>query len=109
MEEKKKTQTKTTDQYTLDRICRFVAAPDKLNFEDMTYVWLNSFELHLAETSKVNSISIHIRNIRAVFNDALNTETISCYLFRRFKIKQEATAKKGIDSRGTCNSKRLPL
>lgn len=96
MEEKKNPQTKATYQYTLDRICRFVAAPDKLNFEDMTYVWLNSFELHLAETSKVNSISIHMRNIRAVFNDALNTETISCYPFRRFKIKQEATAKRAL-------------
>ncbi|MFK2258284.1 phage integrase SAM-like domain-containing protein [Bacteroides fragilis] len=96
VEGKKNPQTKAVYQYTLDRICRFVDVPDKFRFEDVTYAWLKSFEIHLSETSKVNSISIHMRNIRAVFNDALNTETISCYPFRRFKIKQEATAKRAL-------------
>ena len=38
-----------------------------------------------------NSRSIHMRNLRAVFNYAIDNEITDNYPFRRFKIKSEVT------------------
>lgn len=43
-----------------------------------------------------NGRYIHYRNIRAVFNDALDDEIITCYPFRRFKIKPVSTRKRSL-------------
>lgn len=43
---------------------------------------------------KVNSIGIHLRNIRAVFNYAIDDDITKCYPFRKFKIKKEDTRKR---------------
>ncbi|WP_106831244.1 site-specific integrase [Parabacteroides pacaensis] len=95
-EEKKNPRTKEGYMYTLNKVIEFCDEPDKLTFENLSYTWLKDFEFYLSETSAINSISIHMRNIRAVFNDALNSEIISCYPFRKYKIKSEATAKRSL-------------
>ncbi|MCH5233582.1 MAG: recombinase, partial [Muribaculaceae bacterium] len=38
----------------------------------------------------------HFRNIRAVFNDALDDEVISCYPFRKFKLRYDETPKRAL-------------
>lgn len=94
--EKKNARTKENYLYTLSKIIAFCDDPESLTFEDITYTWLKDFDFYLSETSAVNSISIHMRNLRAVFNDALNSEIITCYPFRKYKIRNEATAKRSL-------------
>ncbi len=68
-----------------------------LTFEDMTVAWLRDFDTWLARTSpSKNARNIHFRNIRAVFNDALTDEVISCYPFRKFKVTPARTRKRAL-------------
>lgn len=69
----------------------------KVKFEDIKVSWLEDFQDFLAETNTANSIAIHLRNIRAVVNYAIDNEVTTYYAFRRFKIKTEATRKRNFD------------
>ncbi|MDO5760967.1 MAG: phage integrase SAM-like domain-containing protein, partial [Bacteroidota bacterium] len=60
---------------------------------------LCDLELKLKQDNlSINTISIILRNMRAVFNFAITNEIISsdCYPFRRYKIKQEETRKRAL-------------
>ena len=91
---------KTTRTYyiykaTWNHIVRFVPEIEKLKFTDIDKTWLINFDKHLAQTSPAkNARNIHFRNIRAVFNDAIDEEITTHYPFRKFKIKNEATRKR---------------
>lgn len=66
-------------------------------FEDITKDWLNAFDSFLMKSSpSVNGRSIHFRNIRAVFRDAMDNEITMFYPFRVFKIKSEQTQKRSL-------------
>lgn len=70
---------------------------DTITFEEMNVSWLRSFDAWLSETEKsANARSIHLRNIRTIFNAALDDELITVYPFRRFKIAQQETEKRSI-------------
>lgn len=58
--------------------------------------WLRDFEKHCARTMRTNSIAIHMRNIRAVFNWCIMEEKTENYPFKRFKIRHEKTAKRSL-------------
>lgn len=91
--------SKRTFDHTLNRITAYVgeAALKKLKFEDMTVDWLTGFDVFMARTApSKNSRNIHFRNIRTVFNDAIEDNITSFYPFRRFKIKGEVTAKRDL-------------
>lgn len=63
----------------------------------MTVDWLTGFDVFMARTApSKNSRNIHFRNIRTVFNDAIEDSITSFYPFRRFKIKGEVTAKRDL-------------
>lgn len=64
--------------------------------ETINRKWLERFETWMAETMKVNAYAIHLRNIRAVFNYAIDEEYTTAYPFRKFKIKKEATRKRSL-------------
>lgn len=49
-----------------------------------------------AERMKPGSINIHFRNIRIVFNEAIEDGITNFYPFRRFRIKNEVTAKRDL-------------
>ncbi len=71
----------------------------KLRFEDITVAWLKNFETKLRRDGlAVNSIARHLRDIRAVYNDAIDYDvaSLATYPFRRFKITHEATAKRSL-------------
>jgi integrase len=51
--------------------------------------WLDRFVSVGCHELSVNSTSIHLRNIRAVFNRAIDDGVTTCYPFRRFRIKTE--------------------
>ena len=83
---------------TLSRIRAYLPnKADELTFEEMDVAWLRGFDEFLAKTSPArNARNIHFRNIRAVFNDAITDELITCYPFRKFKITPEPTRKRAL-------------
>ncbi len=89
--------TKELYQYTLNKIgdC---ANLDELCFEDITVGWLKEFEMEMSLTCSVNTRSIHFRNLRAVFNDAIDEDLISqnVYPFKKFRIKSQETEKRNL-------------
>ena len=69
---------------------REVTGGEDVSFEEADKDWLMGFDSWL-ETSgckSQNTKAIHLRNIRSVFNKALDEELITCYPFRKFKIKR---------------------
>lgn len=94
-----KTNQRTKEIYTttISRIMSYDRKCEQLTFEDVDRAWLNGFESFLAKTApSVNARAIHMRNIRAVFNDAIDDEITQHYPFRKFKIKREATPKRAL-------------
>ena len=87
MEQCRKPNTADKFKQTITHIERF--APKRLQFADITPEWLQSFDRYLISSCpSVNSRSIHLRNIRTVFNYALTHEiTTAPYPFRKYKIK----------------------
>lgn len=82
-----------------------------LNFEEITYKWLESFDLFMSKeqiispkkTKIINGLSInaravHLKNIRSVVNSAIDDEIIvmPIHPFKKFKIKTEATRKRAM-------------
>jgi hypothetical protein len=98
--ERTKPGTRKTFDYTLNRITAFVGGEkelEKLTFEDINVDWLTRFDNFMAQTANSkNSRNIHYRNIRTVFNDAIEDNITTFYPFRRFKIKNEVTAKRDL-------------
>ena len=88
--------TRGVYRQTLARLRAFCDC-DALRFEDITREWLREFEAFLAVTAKsANARAIHLRNIRAVFNYAIDEELTTLYPFRRFKIKSQPTPKRSL-------------
>lgn len=95
----KKEKQRTKDLYlaTLARLRQFCDDIDRLCFSHIDSDWLRQFDKFLARTSpSVNARGIHLRNIRAVFNYAIDEEITTNYPFRKFKIKKEATVKRSL-------------
>lgn len=70
----------------------------KLRFEDITKDWLIRYDAYLTGKGNMkNTRNIDFRNIRAVFNDAIDNEITTAYPFRKFKIKPEPTKKRSFD------------
>ena len=44
----------------------------------------------------INAYAIHLRNIRAIFNYAIDENITNLYPFRKFKIKHEETRKRSL-------------
>lgn len=92
----KKERTKEIYLATFKKIEKFNHGR-KIFCEDINNKWLVSFDNWLCTTSpSLNARSIHLRNIRAVFNYAIMEELTTTYPFRRFKIKYEPTKKRNL-------------
>lgn len=83
--------TKDKFQQTIVHIKRWLGSKGarSLQFGDIGPDWLSSFDRYLVTyCPSINSRSIHLRNIRTIFNYALNHRLTSApYPFRQFKIK----------------------
>lgn len=89
--------TKRLYQQTLARMLAFDPLLETRNFEDINLEWLNSFDAFLEQAdNKRNSRNVYFRDIRAVFNHAIDYEITSAYPFRRFKIRPETTRKRSM-------------
>lgn len=97
--ETKHGRTRQIYETTWKRICEFTDKAERLNFEDITVKWLNEFNEYMAERSPAqNARSIHLRDIRAVFNFAIDEEMTDLYPFRKFKIKSTPTMKRSLSA-----------
>lgn len=93
--ESKKESTRFVYMNTYRRLGQFCEDFDKLTFEDITKEWLTSYDTYLSQTSPSrNARNVHFRNIRAVFNEAIDDGVTKAYPFRRFKIRPVATVKR---------------
>lgn len=93
------TNKSTQDIYlrTLKKLDSFDAKLNIRTFEDISADYLHRFEVFCTTaTSKKNGRNIHLRNIRAVFNDAINADITTAYPFRKYPIKPEPTQKKAL-------------
>ncbi|MDH6354748.1 integrase [Dysgonomonas sp. PH5-45] len=102
---------RTADIYraTLNKIEKHFGSD--IRFTDVDYAWLDKLD-KIMQTERtlntkgeiiksgleVNARAIHFRNIRSVFNYAIDNNIIGLeiYPFRRFKIKREETIKRAI-------------
>lgn len=92
--ETKSGSTKEIYSHTLSKILSYV---DNVDYEDISVNWLTRFDAFMAKTSPSrNARNIHLRNIRAVFNFAINNEYTTKYPFRKFKIHDEETRKRSL-------------
>ena len=100
IEYKTKINERTAEIYqaTLNKIKAFEKRPN-LHFSEITVMWLRRLENNMILSGlELNSRSIHFRNIRTIFNAAIDDELIpiTSYPFRRFKIKFGTTEQKGL-------------
>lgn len=65
--------------------------PYQLRFDKVTKLWLDSFYASLSGLS-VNSKAMHLRNLRNVFNYAIDENITTNYPFRNYRIVSEDTA-----------------
>lgn len=96
--ESKRESTKRLYMGTYKRMTEFAGAQlEQLAFEDITKEWITSFDTYLERQSPSrNARNIHLRNIRAVFNEAIDDEITTFYPFRRLKIRPVATRKRNL-------------
>lgn len=84
-------KTKETYLGTADKLERY-AGGVPLSFDDLKVGWIRGFETWLlGEGLAINSVSIHLRNLRTVVNLAIDDEITEVYGFRRYQIKTERT------------------
>ena len=89
----KKGRTREIYECTVRKVRRF-AGKGPLYMEDMDLVWLHAFDASIGGT--VNARAVHLRNLRAICNFALDEEYTTRYPFRKFKIRTEETKKKAL-------------
>ena len=84
--------TKEVYRYTMDTLEKLIDL-DTLTFGLITYDWLENLDIQLRPTCKVNTRSIHFRNIRAIYKNANKKKLVSkdLYPFDDFTIKTEET------------------
>lgn len=90
--------TKEVYRYTLATLKRFRDI-SSLRIDDINIAFLKSFESWLIKNNiKTNTISIHMRNLRAILNAAIDDNKLSLdkYPFRRYRIKTAQTIKRSL-------------
>ena len=86
-----KTKVREGTREVFLRTCKRIETFDgQATFDTVDRAWLERFEAHeLLKGRKINGIAIDLRNIRTVFNWAIDNEITTKYPFRKFTIKTE--------------------
>lgn len=100
LEEEKRTGYRLSIQQTYNSLIKFNRHLD-IPFPEMDYNWLKRYEAWLRKQGKSeNTIGIRFRNIRMIFNLAVNMELVKQedYPFRKFNVSKlhEETAKRAL-------------
>lgn len=99
-----KTNRGTKQLYTdtfnkIDAFCKSTGLDmEMLSLDDINNSWLIAFEQFCLLTERQNTASRHLRDIRAVLNDAIDDGVTSNYPFRKFKVKKQETKDKSFTS-----------
>ena len=93
---RKAVRTREIYESTIDKILAFDPKASRLSFDDITKSWLDRFEAFLSggQGLSPNTIGIHLRNIRAVVNDAIDNGVTTSYAFRKKRIRYQETPKR---------------
>ena len=84
---------------TASKIRAFDNRADSLGFDDVNKDWLRRFDSFMAQKGlSVNYRNIHLRNIRAVFNDAIDDDVTINYPFRKFTIRAEVSKSRALSA-----------
>lgn len=89
-------RTKEIYLSTINKLKKILPQYDTIEIEDINKNWLIKIQKLLCDGNSVNSAAIHMRNIRAVINYAIDEEMINKYPFRKFKIQTQRTAKRSL-------------
>ncbi len=93
----KKESTRLTYERTVKHIEAFVSKGQTNVLDEVNKAWLTAFDNYLAESNpSPNARALHFRNLRAIFNYAIDEELTTNYPFRRFKIKTVKTDKRSL-------------
>ena len=87
-----------TYNVTIDHLLIFTGS-DSIPFKAINVSFLESLELYFRYKGlSTNTISVYMRNIRAIFNDAIDEDLIKpgLYPFRKYKIPHEKTKKRAL-------------
>lgn len=97
IETKKKVNTRMSYEQSLKRMREYDNLLDTRAFEDIDLAYLQSFDRWLSDKGVVqNSRNVYYRNIRAVFNHAIDNDITTAYPFRKFKMRKQATRKRSL-------------
>ena len=94
-----RTAERTRELYaaTLKRLQEFDSRVGTLSFDMITKEWLARFNEYLIQQgNSKNTRNIHFRNIRAVFNYAIDCEVTQHYPLRKFDMTPEETVKRSL-------------
>ncbi len=93
----KKQSTRLTYERTLKHVEEFCQQGNTENLDELNKAWLSAFDNYLVPSCpSPNARALHMRNLRAVLNYAIDEELTTNYPFRRFKIKTVQTAKRNL-------------
>ena len=93
----KMNRTKELYDATLKRIYEYDHRCEELTFAEIDKTWILGFDSYMSKTSPSrNARNIHLRNIRAVFNYAIEEEITTSYPFRKIKLRNEPTIKRSL-------------
>jgi integrase len=96
-ESRKAPHTRELYAGTLKKMNEFDSRLASLTFDMINKDWLNRFSDYLAGQGLTkNTRNIHFRNIRAVFNHAIDCEVTQHYPLRKFDMRPEETEKRSL-------------
>ena len=95
---KNKENTITSYTLTLKLMRMFDPELDLKTFDEINIKYLQDFDNWLRDERKQKQTSrnVNFRNIRSVFNTAIDEEMTANYPFRKFKLKREETRKRSL-------------
>lgn len=96
-EECKRTNTRLSYDSAIKRMMLYDPLLGTRKFEDIDEEYLRKMDKAWEDAGlTTNSRAVYMRNIRAVFNDAIDDRLTDAYPFRRFSIKKAPTKKRNL-------------
>lgn len=97
MESKEKESTKSSYKQTIVSLQKYDPLLNLRSFEDIDIRYLEAYDKWMSgQGIRQNSRNVYYRNIRSVFNRAIDDEITTAYPFRKFKLKKQATKKRSL-------------
>lgn len=85
--------TRKLYEITVKKIRAYIGSVE-VYVEDIDRAWLIGFDAFIG--GKVNARAVHLRNLRAICNFAIDEDLTEYYPFRKYKIRTEETLKKAL-------------